>query len=441
MEKFNSGHQVKIIAVVPAKGSSERIANKNLQLLDGQPLFRYTLEKLSKSNFFDEVYLDTESEEVMAEAEGLDIKVLKRSKKLSTNETNGNDLLNNEVKNIDADIYVQVLCTSPFIKLSTIESAVETILKNKNYDSALMVRHQKQYQWLNGQPQYNIDKIPNSSDLDDICTETMGLYIVKRQAALDLKRRIGDRPYFIEASPVEAIDVNYPKDFELAQLVAAGLREADRKLLDNIKVNLTSSSLSDILDDLGFGNQVVVGLTPNISGSKLLGRAKTMRLRKLRKGEDFTGIYDALQSYKTIVPNDIIVVENEIPNYAYFGELNASLTLRSGASGAIINGSTRDTTAVKALNLPVFSRGNSCQDVRRRATLDSINKPIMLNGVCVKPGSLVFADTEGTIIIPNEVENVVIHKVIEMIKKEKNMIADIAEGTEVDTLVEKYGFF
>ena len=45
------------------------------------------------------------------------------------------------------------------------------------------------------------------------------------------------------------------------------------------------------------------------------------------KEEDYKNIYKALKSYEYIVPNDIIVVENELKDFAYFGELNANLAI------------------------------------------------------------------------------------------------------------------
>ena len=108
---------MKIVAFLPAKGSSSRIKNKNLQLLDGKPLFLHTLEKLVGSNIFDDVYLDTESQEIIDLASEVNCKILHRDPSLASNKTDGNDLFLNEIKNIEAHIYVQVLCTSPFIRL------------------------------------------------------------------------------------------------------------------------------------------------------------------------------------------------------------------------------------------------------------------------------------------------------------------------------------
>ena len=57
---------MKTIAFLPAKGSSDRIGNKNVRLLDGKPLFLHSIDKLLACDFIDEVYLDTESEEIAA---------------------------------------------------------------------------------------------------------------------------------------------------------------------------------------------------------------------------------------------------------------------------------------------------------------------------------------------------------------------------------------
>ncbi|HBR96041.1 MAG TPA: cytidyltransferase [Gammaproteobacteria bacterium] len=432
---------MKIVAFLPAKGSSSRVESKNVKLLDGKPLFLHTLEKLCSASFIDEVYLDTESDEVIDLASEVPCKVLKRDPSLASNATDGHTLFMNEVNQVEADIYIQVLCTSPFISLETIKDGVDAIQQSSEYDSAVLLRKDKQYLWNSEGPAYNIERIPNSVDLPDAVVETMGLYIVKSDTARTYNRRVGANPYQLFASPLEAIDVNWPDEFYLADLIAAGLREKDRKLLDNIKNQITSSMLSDILDDLGYPNQVVKGLSQNIDGSKIFGRAKTLKLRELEEGEDYRGIYNALHSYSTIVPNDVIVVENEVPEYAYFGELNANLAIRSGASGVIVDGKTRDTSEVKKTGLSVFSRGSSCQDVRKRATTASINKKVCLDGVDVSPGQLIFADSEGVIAIPKRVETDVVKEIYARTSNEKRILVDISMGVDVDSLTKDYGFF
>lgn len=435
---------MKIIAFVPAKGTSERIENKNLKLLDGMPLLLHTLKKLSSMNIFDEIYVDTECETVSDCCSFLEnVKIMKRDESLASNSTDGNDLLINEIKyDSSADIYVQVLCTGPFLKKETINRSINAVLK-EGYDSSFTVRKEKQYMWSNsGKPMYDLDNIPNSKDLKYNIIESMSLYVIKKSAALRENRRIAKKSKMIEIEPIEAIDVNYPEDFELAEFIASGQREKDRRLLNNIKINLSSAILSDILDDLGIDkNLTITGLVPNIENSKIFGYAKTLKLRKLLPGESPTGIYNALNSYNHIIAGDIIVVESEVPQFAYFGELNANLAIRSGAAGAIIGGATRDSSAVKRVGFPVFSTHNVCTDVRGRATVESISKPVKIGSVEVKEGDIIFGDKEGIIVIPAEISKKVLQRAIQVSFSEKNIIMDILNGKDVNEIIEEHGFF
>lgn len=431
---------MKVVAFLPAKGTSSRIENKNIKLLDGKPLFLHTLEKLSSCNFIDEVYLDSESEEIFDLAQNVDCKFLKRDVSLATNKTDGNSLFYNEVRQVEADIYIQILGTSPFIKKETIQKGIEILKTQNEYDSVVLVKKEKLYTWNEQTANYNLEHIPNSIDLPDTIIETMGLYITRKNVALDMKKRIGKKPYLLDASIIEAVDVNYPDEFELANFIAAGMREKERQLFKNLAYKLTSSMLSDIMDDLGC-DTTITSLSLNLRNKKLLGRAKTLKIRELNENEDFRGIYNALDSYKTIVPNDIIIVENECSDFAYFGEMNANLAIRSGAIGAIIGGKTRDTKEVADLDFPVFSTGAKCKDVRKRATLESINTKINLYGVEIYPNDLIFADNDGIVVIPKRYEEEVIQKALETINKEKNILSDIMNGKSISDILKNNGEF
>jgi len=131
---------MKVAAFLPAKGSSNRIPNKNTMLLDGEPLFLRSLKKLTSIPLIDEVYLDTESFEIIDLASEVKCKILKRDPSLASNKTDGNLLFYNEVLNTDADICVQLLCTSPFIKTSTIEKGIKFLMENQDYDSVVAIR-------------------------------------------------------------------------------------------------------------------------------------------------------------------------------------------------------------------------------------------------------------------------------------------------------------
>ena len=431
---------MKVVAFLPAKGTSSRIENKNTKLLDGKPLFLHTLEKLVTCSFIDDVYLDSESEEIFSLAENVQCHFLKRDPSLASNATDGHSLFYHEALKVEADIYIQILGTSPFIKPETIQKGVDILKMHPEYDSVVLIKKEKQYLWENGQPLYNKDKIPNSIDLPDTIIETMGLYIVRKNVVIDQKKRFGNNTYFLEANAIEAIDVNYPDEFILANYIAAGMREKERQLFKNLANKLTSSMLSDILDDLGI-QTTITSLSLNLKHKKLLGRAKTLKIRALKENEDYRGIYDALKSYDTVVPNDIIMVENECSDLAYFGEMNANLAIRAGAIGAIIGGKTRDSKEVLDLDFPVFSSGTKCKDVRKRGTLESINKTITLFGVSISPNDLIFADNDGIVVIPKLYEATVLEKAFQTIEKEKKILFDIISGTNTLDILKSNGEF
>lgn len=432
---------MKVVAFLPAKGSSERIESKNVKLLDGKPLFLHTLEKLVECDFIDEVYLDSEADSVLELAPYLNYKRLKRDPALANNKTDGHQMFYNEVKQVEADIYIQILGTSPFIKKETIKKGVEILKKHEEYDSVVLVKREKQYTWNEKGPNYDKNHIPNSKDLPDSLIETMGLYIVRSDYAKKMKKRIGDKPYLLDAEAIEAVDVNYPDDFYLAEMVARGKHQDEVRKFAVLANHLSSPLLSDTLYDMGYKNQVITGLVENIRTKKILGRANTLKIRKLNKGEDFRGIYKGLETYNAIREGEVIMVENECPDHAYFGDLNCNLSIRSGAVATVVDGVTRDINKVTEFGYPVFAKGYCCCDVRGLATVESHQKEIMLSGVKVCPGDLVFGDNCGVVVIPKAIERQVLGKALKALRTEKTVVDKIINNIDAYTIYEEEGAF
>lgn len=216
---------MKVVGFIPAKGSSERVKCKNTLELFNKPLFKVNLEKLVECKLIDEAYLDTESDEIVNLSKGTGCKIFNRDAGLASNKTDGNKLLLNEAKYVDADIYVMLLGTSPFLKGETIDIGIQTLIERSEYDSVVAVRREKYYLWDENGPKYDMENIPNSFTLNDTIIETMGLYIIRKEALFKTQRRIGNSPYLLNVSPVEAIDINYPEDYELAKLIAIGMMQ------------------------------------------------------------------------------------------------------------------------------------------------------------------------------------------------------------------------
>ena len=74
-----------------------------------------------------------------------------------------------------ADLYLQTLCTAPFVNAATVQRAIETLQKSPEHDSLVAITRAKQYTWSNGEPDYGRGRIPNSVDLPAVTIEAMSL--------------------------------------------------------------------------------------------------------------------------------------------------------------------------------------------------------------------------------------------------------------------------
>lgn len=428
---------MRIAAVVPAKGTSARIENKNLRILDGEFLFKRKLRQLLDCTDIDLVCLDTESDSLAALAADLPVRRIKRPLSLATNATDGHELFAWECSQFEADIYIQSLCTAPFVSAATVSRALAALRQSPEYDSLVAVSRTKQYLWVNGEPLYGRERIPNSVDLPETVVEAMSLYIVRGEAVRS-RKRFGAKPLLFTLDPTEQIDVNLPEDLVLAETIAAGQRARENLGLAALAPHLTSSLLSDITREFGL-NQT---LPREISGkTRFFGRAKTLQLEEVGEGESWHGIYDALKSYDFVRPGDVITVGNKVPNHAYFGELNAQIAMRAGAVGAVVDGLTRDADAVGWLGFPVFARGNYCLDIKFKGLMRSMNLPIVIGDVAIHNGDYVFADSDGVVVIPRSRFVEVRAAALSAIEKEWRIGVAVALGRPAVEIFESLGEF
>ena len=436
----------RVVAFVPAKGQSERVPAKNRQLLDGEPLFRRKLRQLLECPMIDEVVLDTECDEIAALAADLPVTRLRRPAALASNATDGHEMFAYECGAVaPADLYVQCLCTAPFVTADTVGRAIARMLEDPEADSLVAVSRAKQYLWEDGVPLYGEGRIPNSVDLPARMIEAMSLYIVRRSPADPAPaRRFGGRAIMFDLDPLEQIDVNTPADLALAEAVCAGLRAEANLRLRAMRVHLSSPILSDICADLGLEAVLPPILRPTSPG-KLLGRAKTLQLaavdRENGPPDAWKGIYGALDSYRFVRPGDIIMVATDVPGRAYFGDLNANLAIRSGADGVVVDGFTRDTADVRALGLPVYAHGSWCRDIKYEGTLAAMNQPVEMGGIRVANGDMVFADEDGVVVIPRERWPEVEARAWEVLANEGRIRMHAARGRSVEDILAECGAF
>lgn len=214
-----------ISIVIPAKGTSERLENKNLLKINGKSLVEMACEKVLKCKNINNVYLDTESQKVIECVDHLfykGLKLIKRHNSLANNNINANDLMVHAMHSISyCDLLLQTFSTSPLIKPETIDKAIEIFLSSKGNDGFITVVKTNEYYWDKfGKPEnFDINELPNSVNLPEKYIETHGLYGVFTKSLMLNKNRFGKKTLLVPIPKNESLDIDDSEDFALMEAI------------------------------------------------------------------------------------------------------------------------------------------------------------------------------------------------------------------------------
>ena len=128
----------KFIAIIPARGGSKQIKNKNIKKFFGKPLIHWTIEAAINSNSIDKIYVSTDSESIIKKCKNFKNKIFisKRPKNLSKDNSKMNDVIKNffRSKNLKKKKFLGLIIlqpTSPLRSSEDIKKACKLFLKNK----------------------------------------------------------------------------------------------------------------------------------------------------------------------------------------------------------------------------------------------------------------------------------------------------------------------
>jgi CMP-N,N'-diacetyllegionaminic acid synthase len=216
----------KFLFIIPAKGTSERIKNKNIKKLNGMPLIEYTFNFLKKNEINKNVFLSTESFKIKKIAKKYDINTINRSRKLCRKYTSTEAVLLEVLKKIDFkkkgyEWIVTLQPTSPFRKISTLKKCIK-YAKNKNFDVITTFKKNKDDLWFKNKNKINriFPLWPrNQHQRKNVYEETSSIYINKISKLIETKSMIKGSIKEVITKDHENLDINTIEDFDYCDYI------------------------------------------------------------------------------------------------------------------------------------------------------------------------------------------------------------------------------
>jgi CMP-N-acetylneuraminic acid synthetase len=213
------------IALIPARGGSERIKNKNIKKFNKKPLIYWICKSVEESILFDVGYVSTDSEKIKNTVLGFGfkkIKIINRCKEASTNYATAHHVILDFLNNIDYKFsYLAYLNpTSPFFTYQYLDASLKELIKSTK-DSQLCVVKQNRFQWHEtGYPKnYKIFNRPRTQDMKADLIEVGACYIQTYNNLIKFKDILGGVINLIELPEYFYFELDNPLEWTIMSTI------------------------------------------------------------------------------------------------------------------------------------------------------------------------------------------------------------------------------
>ena len=209
-----------IVALIPLRGGSKSIPQKNIKLIAGKPLFAWVLEAAVNAKLIDNVYVSTDSKDIKTAVKnmGLEVTVIDRPSKFATDEATTESVIKHFMSHISFDKIVTIQATSPLLTCDHLDDALEFFESDK-LDSMVSTVRVKRFFWTEGGVPLNYDpmKRPRRQDFSGVMMENGAFYVTKRSILETIGCRLGGKIGVFEMPEKTLVEIDEPSDWEIVE--------------------------------------------------------------------------------------------------------------------------------------------------------------------------------------------------------------------------------
>jgi len=214
-----------ITALLPIKLNSERVPNKNFNIIAGKPLFAWMLETLCSIEIIEKVIINTDAKKELFGDFIVNKKVVirDRDQDICGDLVSMNKIIENDILSDSNDLFLMTHATNPLISAKTFVKAIE-IFKSRDraeYDSLYSATKIQGRFYYEGSLAINHDpnELLRTQDLPPVYLENSCLYVFEKDIFLKTHTRIGKKPILFETPQLESVDIDTEDDWIMADLL------------------------------------------------------------------------------------------------------------------------------------------------------------------------------------------------------------------------------
>jgi N-acylneuraminate cytidylyltransferase len=209
-----------VTAIVPMKGHSARVPNKNIRPLCGRPLYHWIVKALLETPEIERVVVETDADHIAADAaRNFPVAILRRPKALEGDEVAMNRLIEFHMSQLKAPVYLQTHSTNPLLTPPTISAAIGAYRAPGDHDSLFSVTalRTRLFRADGSALNHNPDELIPTQDLPPVFEENSNIYMFTEESFHKRGHRIGLKPLLFPIAREEAVDIDEMMDFRFAE--------------------------------------------------------------------------------------------------------------------------------------------------------------------------------------------------------------------------------